>query len=154
MTAAVGILIILLAVPFFNQHSCLISLVYAADSSNNDIEYVEIHQWDGDSWDLIENFTSSGGSCRVHDSYPTNFTVGISLNASLVEDSTEAIAYSRVNMTIANGGTIWDKEELTNLECSLIGDFYYLVEQKSWSVEGQPVAGVTYTCTVDYDAYF
>lgn len=131
-----------------------IRLVYAADSYGNDINYVEVWQYNGTAWNLLANFTSTGGSVRVHDSWPTNFTVGIKLNSTLVSSTSDAIAYTRVYMNITDGGTIWNNAELNNTFCSLSGSYYYLTEQGYWNQTGKPMAGVTYACSILYQAYY
>jgi hypothetical protein len=90
----------------------------------------------------------------VHDSWPTNFTVGIQINSTLASSTAEAISYTRVYMNITDGGSIWNNVELNNTACELSGSYYYLTEQGHWNATGKPVAGVTYACSVLYQAYY
>jgi len=129
-------------------------IVYAADSYGNDINFIEVWQYNGSAWNLLANFTSTGGSVRVHDSWATNFTVGIQINSTLVSSVSDAIAYTRVYMNITDGGSIWTNAELNNTSCSLSGSYYYLTEQGYWNETGKPVAGVTYACSILYQAYY
>jgi hypothetical protein len=129
-------------------------IVYAADSYGNDINFIEVWQYNGSAWNLLANFTSTGGSVRVHDSWATNFTVGIRINSTLVSSVSDAIAYTRVYMNITDGGAIWTNAELNNTACSLSGSYYYLTEQGYWNQTGKPVAGVTYACSILYQAYY
>jgi hypothetical protein len=131
-----------------------VTLVFAADSYGNNINYVEVWQYNGTGWALLANFTATGGSVRVHDGWPTNFTVGIQLNSTLATSTAEAISYTRVYMNITDGGTIWNNVELNNTACSLSGSYYLLTEQGYWNTTGQPVTGVTYACSILYQAYY
>jgi hypothetical protein len=129
-------------------------IVYAADSYGNDINFIEVWQYNGTDWNLLANFTSTGGSVRVHDSWAINFTVGIQINSTLVSSVSDAIAYTRVYMNITDGGSIWNNVELNNTACSLSGSYYYLTEQGYWNETGKPVAGVIYACSILYQAYY
>src|SRR4030042_5957463 len=55
----------------------------APDSPGNDINYCEVWQWNTTHWNLVVNFTSSGGSSRIHDSLYTKFIVNVQFNSSL-----------------------------------------------------------------------
>jgi len=113
---------------------------------------VEVHQYNGTAWNLVANFTSSGGSTSVHDSWPTNFTVNIKFNSTLAGSTAEAISYTRVYMNISS--SVWTNEELNNTACSLVGSFYILEEQGHWNQTGKPAEGVTYECAVSYQGYY
>lgn len=132
----------------------LVHLVYAADSYGDDINFVEVWQHNGTDYNLLANFTSTGGSVRVHDSWVINFTVGIKMNSTLVSSTSDAITYTRVYMNITDGGSVWTDVELNNTACSLDGDYYYLTEQGHWNETGKPEAGVTYACSILYQAYY
>lgn len=149
---AIGILLFALLLQPFNV--TLIQMVWAADVHNNDILWVAVYQWNGSAWVLRNNFTSSGGSTRIHHEQVVNFTVRIKLNSTLASSTTEAVSYTRVYMNITNGGSIWTNEELNNTAATLSGDFYLITEEGIWNETGKPVAGTTYSCTVDYDAYY
>ena len=139
---------LILAFASFNRQ---IGTVLAIDSYGNDITHIEIWQYNGTSWNLKANFTSSGQSVRVVDGQAVKFIVGIKFNATLASSSSEAISYTRVYMNITS---IWNNKELNNTSCSLVGSFYYLKEQGIWSVTGYPQSGVTYSCTVLYQGYY
>jgi len=127
-------------------------LVYGSDAYGNDIQFVEVHQYNGSAWNLVHNFTSSGGSCRVHDGWITNFTVSIKFNSTFASNNEEAISYTRVYMNISE--SVWTNEELNNTACSLVGSFYILEEQGCWNQTGKPESGVTYECSVLYQGYY
>jgi hypothetical protein len=129
-------------------------MVFAADSYGNDINFIEVWQYNGTDWNLLANFTITGGSVRVHDGWPMNFTIGIQINNTLVSSSSDAIAYTRVYMNITNGGTVWNNAELNNTSCSLVGSYYYLTEQGHWNQTAKPMEGVTYACSIFYQAYY
>lgn len=152
-TASVYLCIyLLLSLCLITLNGTFIHLAWAADAYGNDVEFVEIYQYDGSAWNLVENFTSSGGSCRVHDGWPTNFTVSIKFNSTLASSTAEAIDYTRLYMNISE--SIWTNEELNNTACSLVGSFYILTEEGHWNQTGKPVAGTTYECSVSYQGYY
>jgi hypothetical protein len=134
----------------FNDTFLIVKKVYASDSYGNDINYIEIYQYNGSSWNLVTNFTSSGGSERIHDNWQTRFLVNIKLNSTLATSTSEAISYTRVYMNIS---TVWTNVELNNTSCSLNGDFYWLLEEGNWTTS-LPSLGVTYSCSVNYQAYY
>lgn len=153
-TVAAFSLIIIITLSFLPSPFTAIHLAYCADSYGNDINYIKVWQYNGTAWNLLANFTTTGGSVRVHDSWVTNFTVGIKMNSTLVSSTAEAISYTRVYMNITDGGTIWNNVELNNTACSLNGDYYYLTEEGHWNETGKPVTGVTYACSILYQAYY
>ena len=136
------------------QYSHLIAYASPADAYGNDINYVEIWQYNGTTWILKANFTSSGGSVRINNNQQVKFNVGIRLNSTLASSSDEAISYTRVYMNITYDGTfVWQNVELNNTSCQLVGNFYYLIETGTWSTN-LPIAGKTYACTILYQAYY
>jgi len=137
---------------FYSFNFTFIRLAWAADAYGNDIQFVEIWQYNGSNWNLVENFTSSGGSCRVHDSYPTNFTVSLKFNSTLASSTAEAISYARVYMNISE--SVWTNAELNNTACSLVGDYYILEEQGHWNQTGKPESGITYEFSVLFQGYY
>lgn len=149
------LLIFITCLPFFPTSPFnKIGFCSPADSYGNDINFVEVWQYNGTAWNLLANFTTTGGSVRVHDSWATNFTVGIMINSTLVSSTAEAIDYTRVYMNITDGGSIWNNAILNNTSCSLSGNYYYLTEQGHWNETGKPSAGVTYACSILYQAYY
>jgi len=136
----------------FQNDLPMFHLVYGSDLYGNDIQFVEIWQYNGSYWNLIKNFTSSGGNCRVHDGWVTNFTVNIKFNNTFASSTSEAIDYTRVYMNISE--SVWTNEELNNTSCSLVGDFYILEEEGHWNQTGKPESGVTYECSVLYQGYY
>lgn len=153
-TVATVLMVIALVALFQSPHFTGIRLVYAADSYSNDIGFVEVWQYNTTAWTMLANFTTTGGSVRIHDSWATNFTVGICINSTLVSSTSEAIAYTRIYMNITDGGSVWNNAELNNTSCSLSGSYYYLTEQGHWNATGKPETGVTYACSVLYQAYY
>lgn len=137
-------------------HFAFINMVFAADSYDNEINFVEVYHHNGSDWVLVGNCTaSSGQSYRVHDGWEVRFIVNIRLNSTLASSTAEAVSYTRVYMNITyTGGTIWTNEELNNTASSLSGSYYYVEETGIWNQTGYPVAGVEYECKVDYDAYY
>ena len=144
----IGVLLVALA---FKLNPVTTLTVYAADIHNNDINYIEVWQWNGTHYNLLANFTSSEQSVRVVHEQPLNFTVGIQLNSTLASSVAEAIAYTRCYMNISGG--VWTNEELNNTSCSLSGNFYYLTEMGHWNSTGLPAEGVDYDCAVLYEDY-
>lgn len=150
LLVAISIALLMIAL-FSHPNGTFIKLVYAADAYGNDIQYVEIWQWNGTVWILMHNLTASGGTYRINDNQPTKFVVNIKFNSTLATDQTQAIDYTRVYMNIT---AVWTNVELNNTSCVLVGGFYILKEQGLWNVTGQPQAGVTYACTVLYQGYY
>jgi len=151
----IPIIVLLLTLTLWNN-SVNIRVVFASptDVYGNDINYVEIWQFNGTTWVLKANFTASGGSVRINDNQQVKFNVGIRLNSTLASSTAEAVSYTRVLMNITFDGTfVWQNVELNNTSCVLVGGFYYLVETGTWNTN-LPVAGKTYACTVLYQAYY
>lgn len=130
------------------------TIVWAADSYDNDIDYIEVWQWNGSAWELIANFTASEGSVSVVHEQPINFTVGIRFNSTLADDAAEAVSYTRVYCNITNGGSVWTNEELNNTSSSLVGSYYRITEQGYWNMTGYPAEGVSYTVRFLYEGYY
>lgn len=137
----------------FSNDSIFLKLVWAnpSDSYGNDINYIEIWQWNGTAYLLKGNLTESGGNVRVNDNQTLKFLVNIRFNDTLASDNDEAISYTKVYMNITD---IWANEELTNIACEGSGGFYWLTEQAIWNQTDYPLAGVTYECAVSYQAYY
>jgi len=128
-----------------------ISWVYGADAIGNDINFVEIWQYNLTSYELIVNFTSSGQSAEIHDSWNVRFNVSIRFNATYAVSTAQAISYTEVNMTIS---TIWTTPQtLNNTSCALNGNYYYLVETGDWN-STLPNAGSSYSCNATYGSYY
>lgn len=126
--------------------------VYCADAYGNDITHITIFQ----NGSMLVNFTATDGSQRVSDGIQIDFEVYIKINSSLVASSAEAISYTRVNMSIMNVNTtyVWNNVPLnSSATATLIGSYYYHVKYGNWTAS-LPEAGVTYNCTVVYQAYF
>lgn len=132
----------------------LIHVVYGADAYGNDITFILVEQWDGAAYQVISNFTSTGGSSRVSDSLKIRFTVGVKLSSSLASSQNEAGNWTDVKMNITNGGAIWTNRDFpVNSKTGPTGGFYYVRFVDVWDDSGKPAAGVTYTCTAKYTAY-
>ena len=126
-----------------------VMLVFASDSYGNDINFIEVWQWQGSDYELKDNFTTSGGTSKVDEDQAIKLIISIKFNDTLASSEAEAITNSRIYMNISEG--IWTNEELNNTSCSHSGDFYWLKENGVWNQSGYPVVGVTYDCQVDYD---
>jgi len=132
--------------------SMFVLTVYGADSYGNDITHIHVYQ----NGSLLVNFTATGGSQRINDSVSMHFEVYVKINSSLVSSEAEAISYTRVNMSIMNVNTtyVWNNVPLNSSgTASLVGSYYYHQKYGDWT-SSLPVAGVTYNCTVVYQAYF
>ncbi|MEM2995646.1 MAG: hypothetical protein QXI91_06525 [Candidatus Bathyarchaeia archaeon] len=126
----------------------------AADERGNDINYIEVWQYDGETWILRANFSSSGESADINDNQQVRFVVGIRFNSSLASNENEAINYTRVFMNITyNGNYVWQNIELNNTSCVLNGNYYILREEGNWT-SNLPQQGVTYHCNVSYKSYW
>lgn len=151
LTIAIVIAGILISTIFLHSETWL---VVAADSFGNDINFIEVWQWNGTGYILKANFTSTDQSVRVHDGDAIKFVVSIKFNSTFADSTAEAIEFTRIHMNITDGGTIWNNEELNNTSCSLVGSFYMLQEEGVWNNTGYPAAGVVYTCNVLYQGYY
>jgi hypothetical protein len=152
LALAVGIILLADLILAYDHESFL---AYASDSYGNDINFAEVWQYNTSAWNLVYNFSATGGSTRIHDSWNTLFNVSIKINNTLVASQAEAISYTAVymNITHSNGTKIWTNQELNNTSCSaVISGFYYLIETGSWTAS-LPEAGITYTVTIEYRAY-
>jgi len=130
----------------------LVMLAFASDSYGDDINFIEVWQWNGSDYMLEANFTSTGGSCLVVEDEAVKVIVSIKFNDTLASSEAEAISYTRVYMNISEG--IWTNEEMNNTSCVHSGDFYWLKEEGVWNQTGYPVSGVTYECGVLYQGYY
>ena len=153
IVALAGILaVVLFSVLFQGQYSLI---VFAQDSQGNDITFFEIDQYNGSAWVNVANFTSTGQTARIHDGWQTGFLVGVKLNKTLASDSATAISYTKCNMTISyDSSYVWDNVNL-NQTGSVQNDdsFWYINFQGNWT-SNLPAQGVTYNCTVTYQAYY
>jgi hypothetical protein len=145
------ILIILIALL---PGSPFILLVFA-DTYNDDINNIEVWQYNGSAWNLLANFTTSGGSVRIHDGYQTSFIVQVKLNTSLASSASEAQSFTMSNMSILNGGTIWPISTMLNDTGtpSSSGGFWYVKKLGNWT-SSLPSPGVTYSCNATFQAYY
>lgn len=126
--------------------------VFASDSYGDDINFIEVWQWNSSHYVLEANFTSTDQSCLIVENQPIKIIVSIKFNDTLASSEAEAISYTRVYMNISEG--IWTNEELNHTSCFHSGDFYWLKENGVWNQTGYPVAGVTYECSVLYQGYY
>lgn len=127
-------------------------LAFASDSYGDDINFIEVWQWNSSQYVLEANFTSTGGSCLVEEDQPIKVVVSIKFNDTLASSEAEAISYTRVYMNISVG--IWTNEELNHTSCVHNGDFYWLKENGIWNQTEYPMAGVTYECSILYQGYY
>ena len=146
-----GFILIGCVIPtFLNYHPVMLG--FASDSYGDDINFIEVWQWNGSDYVLEANFTSNGGSCLVADNKAIKVIVSIKFNDTLASSEAEAISYTRLYMNISEG--IWTNVELNNTSCVHSGDFYWLKEDGIWNQTGYPVSGVTYECGVLYQGYY
>ena len=148
-------LIALLIFAVFFKSQLPILKVYAgpADAMGNDIVFVEVWQYDGETWILKANFTSEGQD-KLDENQQVRFIVCIKYNATLASSESEAIQYTRVYMNITyNSNIIWQNKELNNTSCTLANGFYWLKEQGDWN-SNLPQQGITYNVKVLYQSYW
>ena len=159
-TVAVCVLAAVISVQLLSYHSGVSWFVMAADANGDDITYVTVSQYNSTDWNLIKNFTTTGGSERVHDNWQLRFLVGVKFNSTLVASVGEAASYTWIRMNITyNAGVdyIWTNYNLTYLSYVLDGDFYYGNYTADWNATTATnlcVAGTTYNCTVDAGFYY
>ena len=139
------------------HRSAFINVVFASpDAYGNDIIFCEIWQHNGSDWNIVYNFTSTGGSVRIHDSWQVKFVVGTKLNDTLASSSSEALDYTKTLMNITYGNPpsyIWQNIELNNTSITQSNGFYWIVETGIWT-SNLPQEGVTYNCAIDYRQYY
>jgi len=139
-----------------NCISLMVPGVFGADSQGNDITFCEVYQYNGSDWNMVVNFTASGGSARIHDSWPTSFVVGTKFNSSLCSSQSEASNYTEVymNITAVGGPSVWSNVVLNETSCTgPTSDYYWLQDVGNWTSD-LPSSGVTYNCTVDFRPYY
>lgn len=139
-----------------NFPGMFILTVFGADAYGNDITFCEVYQYNGSSWNLVTNFTSSGGSTRIHDSWQTFFVVGSKLNSSLASSQSEASNYTEVymNITAIGGGSVWTNVVLNETSCTgPTSSYYWLKDMGNWT-SSLPTSGVTYNCSVEFRSYY
>lgn len=131
------------------------SLLVFADIYSNNINNIEVWQYNGSAWNLVVNFSTSGGSERIHDGWATSFIVQVKLNTSLASSASEAHSYTRVNMSIIDGGTVWPITTMLNDTGtpSSSGGFWYVKKLGNWT-SSLPSPGVTYSCNATFQAYY
>ena len=147
-------ILILTLIFISNSNSKL--FVYAADAEGNDINFVEVWQWNGTDYDLKGNVTLSGQSVIVNDNQTVKFIVSIKFNSTLASSQNEAVSFTRVYMNITyDSSFIWQNKELNNTSVSgPSGGFYWIKENGVWNSTGYPAAGVTYECSILYQGYY
>lgn len=147
-------LVLLSALSLAFPHAFFIGVVWAADSYGNDIEWIDVSQYNTTSWNQVYNFTGNG-TTRIHDSWETSFLVQFRVNKTLMTEA-EVLTYCSVNCTIThqNSTLIWDNVAL-NVTGSTTSDatYYYAQRLGNWT-SSLPEAGVVYNCTFVYKAYF
>lgn len=121
---------------------------YGADAQNNDITYVEVWQNNG-SYQLVYNFTSSGGSTTINDAQAIRFNVSMRCNSTTFPTSGDVLTYTSCYMNITYTGPtyVWNNVSLNSTTPKLVGSYYYVVYQGDWN-SSLPVAGTTYNCSV------
>ena len=147
-------LVLLFSSIFIYYNGCRV--VFAIDPPyNNNIFHAEVWQFSG-GYSLKANFTVTGGSVRVVDNQVIKIVIGLKANKTLFSSEAEAISYTRVYLNITDGGYSLLNQELSNNASRNFSDatFYYLREYFVWNVTGKPQAGITYTCSAKYQAYY
>ena len=129
-----------------------VMLAFASDAHGDDINFIEVWQWNTSDYVLKANFTSIGGSCLVDDDEAIKVIVSIKFNDTLASSEAEAISYTRLYMNISEG--IWTNKELNNTSCLHSGAFYWLKENGIWNQTGKPQWGITYECSVLYQGKY
>jgi len=131
--------------------------VKGADAYGNDIKWIYVEQYNGTGWDLVNNYTATGGSDRILDTQPINFTAFTCFNKTYAASEAEALSFTRVNITISESGSPiagWNNIAMNeSATVSSDADFYYLTSYGNWTAP-LPEAGKTYNCTFAYQTYF
>jgi len=138
----------LLAVP---QSPLLTVHLAYADALDNDINAIYIYQPIDTA---LDTQVATNQSYRIVGAVNMSFIVEIQLNDTLAVSTGEAISYTKVTMNITEGvNAILTNEELTNINCTHLGDYYILYETTQW-VSSLPEDGKTYVCAIKYEAYY
>lgn len=159
-TVTVCLLAAVVSMSLLSYHSGGSLIALAADASGDDITYVTVSQYNGTDWNVVKNFTTTGGSERVHDNWQIRFLVGVKFNNTLVASVAEAETYTWIRMNITyNAGAdyMWTNYNLTYVSYALDGDFYYGQYTADWNATTAAtlcIAGTTYNCTVDAGFYY
>lgn len=112
-----------------------------------------VYQDPGGGYVTRGSISSDGGSLTIQPDQPTRFSVRVFLERSKAATTTQAKDRTRCYIAIVG-------EVSTTLMTALAGydlgaevgwaaEHYY-----TWDVEGDPVAGTTYTVTLEYQAYY
>jgi hypothetical protein len=98
--------------------------------------------------------TSTGGSVTVQPNQNTKFTVKVSIEWFTAGSQAGALTKTREYLSIAGEG-ITNVEMGSEVNAGQATDVCYYVEAEySWTTAGKPVAGTTYTVTIQYQAYY
>lgn len=118
------------------------------------INRIEVHQYSG-GWILRGVVYSTGGSITVVADLTTRFTCRVFLGWDIGGSSeSTALLYSKSLITIAGEG-ITNAEMTGETVIQTIPDVgRYIDAVYDWSDSGKPVAGTTYTITIDFQAYY
>jgi hypothetical protein len=134
-------------------------VVWAADSYGDDFNDTIVSQYNGSSWLFIQQF-SANASASINGSEAVSFLVTVKINGSLLNPSSASVADSctRVNMTIVQSdnpsNVIWNNLTLNSTGTpSFISPYWYVAKLGNWT-SSLPVSGVTYNCTIIYQAFY
>lgn len=116
------------------------------------IYQLTIKQYIGSSWITMGTLSTTGGSVQVYADYNTRFEVTVSLAHDYASTSGQAMTNTRCYITIT--GIISDTL-MTAISATEIPDvLWYVLHRYDWTDSGYPIAGVTYTLSFEYQAYY
>ena len=134
-------------------------VVWAADSYGDDINDTLVSTQFAGGWIQLQDL-SGNGSCSINASQPMSFIVTVKINGSLlaVSSAGQADSNTRVNMTIVQADNasniIWNNLTLNSTGTpSFTAPYWYVAKLGNWT-SSLPLSGVTYNCTIVYQAFY
>lgn len=116
------------------------------------IYQVEIRQWTG-SWTYRGTISTSGGTVAVVAEQPILFTLQSQLDVGTGGKYTCGGADDIVRCYIVIDGEVSSTLMTIDICEEVESDFWFAFTYE-WDAAGKPAAGVTYTCTFTYQAYY
>jgi len=116
------------------------------------IYQVEIRQWTG-SWTYRGTISTSGGTVAVVAEQPILFTLQSQLDVGTGGKYTCGGADDIVRCYIVIDGEVSSTLMTIDICEEVESDFWFAFTYE-WNAAGKPAAGVTYTCTFTYQAYY